>query len=623
MPVVLPHLPPKFLVSGLGRNESGTGNGSGTVGFSLSLDLAADLRSGNTAPVLHYTTSDTSPPPLRVAISSFYQSERGVWVPRRAGLPALSKNPAVPEATGLSAEVPKKRFTMAFAGNLLDEPNLAAPYPLIAADLDGTEWGFDNQTQDVKVAQRPDSYSVSYWRLEPTATMLQSASTNGSYEGGPFGSDLILDNQSFRTITALSARLTNGKASAYDKAMAIQQYLRATGGFTYSLTLAPPAKDRSGNDAGFDPLTNFLVTKQGYCVQFATAMVMMSRAAGIPARMAIGFLPGTRAKGVWTVTAADAHAWPELYLDGIGWTRFEPTPSRGTPPAYAIPPTSAGTPVGGRPVGETATPAPRSAASKNLNDPTANNGLSTGVGLSPTSATPVADPRLGPGPARVRDRPARIPGRAHGRALASSTRPHRSAHIRTAGRGALGAPDVIAGRSRDRARTKPHPAPAARLLRPRGVPRGCGLRGTWQGRTDPRTLALCGAGFGPGRPRRGRPAGAQGRSRKPAPQGPDPGNLVAQRRPRPAPHSQGRPRLARPYFPARCERRCTPMVPASWLNCAGASRDGQRSRTVPETVRCRDHVGLGEPGYRRMASWLCRVSLRTNSAGQRCRPTKV
>ena len=385
MPVVLPHLPPKFLVSGLGRNESGTGNGSGTVGFSLSLDLAADLRSGNTAPVLHYTTSDTSPPPLRVAISSFYQSERGVWVPRRAGLPALSKNPAVPEATGLSAEVPKKRFTMAFAGNLLDEPNLAAPYPLIAADLDGTEWGFDNQTQDVKVARRPDSYSVSYWRLEPTATMLQSASTNGSYEGGPFGSDLILDNQSFRTITALSARLTNGKASAYDKAMAIQQYLRATGGFTYSLTLAPRSKDRSGNDAGFDPLTNFLVTKQGYCVQFATAMVMMSRAAGIPARMAIGFLPGTRAKGVWTVTAADAHAWPELYLDGIGWTRFEPTPSRATPPAYAIPPTSAGTPVGGRPVGETATPAPRSAASKNLNDPTANNGLSTGAGTSVTS----------------------------------------------------------------------------------------------------------------------------------------------------------------------------------------------------------------------------------------------
>ena len=71
VPVVLPHLPPKFLVSGLGRNVLANGNVSGTVGFSLSLDLAADLNSPSTAPVLEYTTSDTSPPPLRVAISSF------------------------------------------------------------------------------------------------------------------------------------------------------------------------------------------------------------------------------------------------------------------------------------------------------------------------------------------------------------------------------------------------------------------------------------------------------------------------------------------------------------------------------------------------------------------------
>ena len=79
------------------------------------------------------------------------------------------------------------------------------------------------------------------------------------------------------------------------------------------------------------------MTKQGYCVQFATAMTMMARAAGIPARMATGFLPGSATQGVWTVTAADAHAWPELYLDGVGWTRFEPTPAvrSGAPPIYA------------------------------------------------------------------------------------------------------------------------------------------------------------------------------------------------------------------------------------------------------------------------------------------------
>jgi transglutaminase-like putative cysteine protease len=381
MPMVLPHLPTRFLVSGLGRNLSATGNSSGTVGFSLSLDLAADLKSNNRDPVMQFTTTDTSPPPLRVAVSTLYDSDRGVWVPQRVRRSAVFESPDVPEPAGLSADIPRKRFTMVFNGNRLDQPHLAAPYPLIAADLNGVEWQLDNQTQDITVAQRPDSYSVSYWRLEPTATMLQNPTPN---PGITFDNDLAVDPVSIQTVSALSEQLTKGKTSAYDKAMAIQQYLRATGGFTYSLTLAPPARDASGAFAAFDPLTNFLVTKQGYCVQFATAMVMMSRAAGIPAHMAIGFLPGTRVKSVWTVSAADAHTWPELYLDGIGWTRFEPTPSRGAPPGYAIPPTNAGTPVGGAPVNQATAPGPRSTVRKDLDGLAADTGVSTG-GTSLTS----------------------------------------------------------------------------------------------------------------------------------------------------------------------------------------------------------------------------------------------
>jgi len=385
LPAVLPHFPPKFLVNGLGRNVLATGNGSGTVGFSLSLDLAADLNSVSTASVLHYTTSDSSPPPLRVAVSSFYDSEQGVWAPRREDLPALSRNRPIPQPTGLSGDVPKKRFSMDFTDNQLSEPNVAAPYPLIAADLDGGAWGLDTLTQDIKVATRPDSYSVSYWRIEPTVAMLQSALPTNHDGGFAFDDNLTQDPASIEIVSALSAQLTKGKTSAYDKAMAIQQYLRATGGFTYSLKLAPPAKDRSGRVAGFDPLTNFLVTKQGYCVQFATAMAMMSRAAGIPARMAIGFLPGTRDKGVWSVTAADAHSWPELYLDGIGWTRFEPTPSRASPPSYAIPPNSAGASGGGSPLSQSKPTVLGNTLRKDSGDALTDNSLVTPAGTSPAS----------------------------------------------------------------------------------------------------------------------------------------------------------------------------------------------------------------------------------------------
>ncbi|MHB8184681.1 MAG: DUF3488 and transglutaminase-like domain-containing protein [Dermatophilaceae bacterium] len=386
MPVMLPQLPPRFFLSGLGRSPlaHGGSNVSGGVGFSLSINLAEDLTDRSTAPVLQYTTADTSPPPLRVAIGSFYRSQPGVWLPRGGPVPALSTSPDVPKPTGLLPAVHKTRFTMTFAHNLLDEPNLAVPYPLISADLHGVAWGADNESQSVRVAQRPNSYTASYFRLEPTATMLQSTPSLSDRDRHLFDMDLQVDGPSAGPVTALSERLTTGKTSDYDKAMAIQQYLRANGGFTYSLTLAPPAKDRSGKDAGFDPLTNFLVTKQGYCVQFATAMVMMSRAAGIPARMAIGFLPGTRTNGIWTVTASDAHAWPELYLNGIGWARFEPTPSRAAPPAYAAPATSGGTSGGGRPVDEATAPAPRKTAPKDLGDPSTSGG-SSGVGLSPAS----------------------------------------------------------------------------------------------------------------------------------------------------------------------------------------------------------------------------------------------
>jgi hypothetical protein len=76
-------------------------------------------------------------------------------------------------------------------------------------------------------------------------------------------------------------------------------------------------------------LSAFLLeNKTGYCEQFATGMALMARIAGIPSRVGIGFLPGTSGKdGQYTVRMHDMHAWPELYFQGTGWVRFEPTPA--------------------------------------------------------------------------------------------------------------------------------------------------------------------------------------------------------------------------------------------------------------------------------------------------------
>jgi transglutaminase-like putative cysteine protease len=391
VPAVLPQSSPRFLGSGLSHNSSGSANSTNTVGFSQSLDLSADLKDRSKAPVLQYTTNDPSPPPLRVAVGSSYRPQPGIWLPwgrpwsSSSGKTELSAYPVVLPPPGLSPDVPKQTFAIDVRRNLLADPYLAAPYPLSGANLAGIAWGADYQTQSIRVAARPDSYTVSYWDLQPSTAMLRSSPPASERTRSLFDLDLSLNGPYVGRVAALTKQLTSGINSAYDKAMAIQQYLRTDGGFTYSLTLAPPVKNRAGKDAGYDALTNFLITKQGYCVQFATAMVMMSRAAGIPARIDIGFLPGTEAKGVWTVVAADAHAWPELYLEGIGWTRFEPTPSRAAPPQYAIPVTPPGNVFDVGPLSRTTAQVPNVNPRKDLVPPSTGNGAIPKVSLSPTS----------------------------------------------------------------------------------------------------------------------------------------------------------------------------------------------------------------------------------------------
>ena len=73
-------------------------------------------------------------------------------------------------------------------------------------------------------------------------------------------------------------------------------------------------------------------------------MAAMARTLGIPARVAVGFTPGSQqgSDGSMSVGLKDAHAWPELYFEGIGWTRFEPTPYRGSAPSYTISTTNTG-----------------------------------------------------------------------------------------------------------------------------------------------------------------------------------------------------------------------------------------------------------------------------------------
>lgn len=113
-----------------------------------------------------------------------------------------------------------------------------------------------------------------------------------------------------------------GDAPPLEQALRIQSHLQND--FKYALE-GPEKPVR-------DPLADFLfVRKQGYCEYFASAMAVMLRAEGIPSRVATGFLTGyfNEVSGLYVVRASDAHAWVEAWLDGRGWTTFDPTPIGG------------------------------------------------------------------------------------------------------------------------------------------------------------------------------------------------------------------------------------------------------------------------------------------------------
>ncbi len=120
-------------------------------------------------------------------------------------------------------------------------------------------------------------------------------------------------------VLTLARDLTAGQATPYDRALAIERYLRTI--YPYSLDVPLP-------DAGKDVADYFLFQLQrGYCDYYATAMVVLARAAGLPARLVAGYATGTYdpEREGYLVREKNAHAWVEIYFPTYGWVEFEPT----------------------------------------------------------------------------------------------------------------------------------------------------------------------------------------------------------------------------------------------------------------------------------------------------------
>lgn len=127
---------------------------------------------------------------------------------------------------------------------------------------------------------------------------------------------------SVRSFREIAERVTRGSTHPYQRAVRLADWLRAT--YRLDLGALPGHTYRS--------LEYFLTDgKRGTSEQFAASFAVLARALGLPARVAVGFRPGTRAgPGTWQVRGRDVLAWPEVEFSGVGWVPFHPTPGEAT-----------------------------------------------------------------------------------------------------------------------------------------------------------------------------------------------------------------------------------------------------------------------------------------------------
>jgi len=328
VPAVLPTLGGGVLdPAARGRHGDPGGHGGTVSAVNPLVALQDNLNQPEDRTALTYSTDARNTSDMYLRIVALDKFDGSSWKPSQRRIDNLPS--VLPPPHGLSPHVRADTVnTSVRAARWYAQNWLPMPYPATSVHIGG-RWRFEPEGRTVVgdhgQTTRGASYRVQSLRTKPTAKQLRRAPE------APAGlrDEYTKVPDSLPSVVPRTARrVTHGAADDYERAVKLQDWFAVNGGFTYNTRV------RSGT--GSAAIANFLEQKEGFCVHFAFSMAAMARTLGIPARVAVGFTPGTeRSDGRMSVSLKDAHAWPELYFEGAGWTRFEPTPSRGSPPSYA------------------------------------------------------------------------------------------------------------------------------------------------------------------------------------------------------------------------------------------------------------------------------------------------
>ncbi|HEU0166950.1 MAG TPA: transglutaminaseTgpA domain-containing protein [Chloroflexota bacterium] len=195
---------------------------------------------------------------------------------------------------------------------------LFAPPQPVGANTKLRGDGFGN-LRATQIVQPNETYTST--SLESHAAAETLAAANGPIPDDVRSTFLELPPDLPVRVKQLALQKTAGKATAFDKATALEAFIRQN--YPYDTQIPPPPADRDGVDW-------FLFEeRRGYCDYDASAMAVMLRTLGIPSRVAAGYSPGQLDSGddTYHVTEQDTHTWVQAYFPGYGWIDFEPSPS--------------------------------------------------------------------------------------------------------------------------------------------------------------------------------------------------------------------------------------------------------------------------------------------------------
>ena len=183
----------------------------------------------------------------------------------------------------------------------------------------GDDRAYSTSLRAVNRDQAQGTYTTS--SLVSTASKEQLRNATTAYPTAIKTKYLQLPSSVPDRVTQLAQTITASMATPYDKAEAVETYLRTTYRYSTVVKSAPP---------GRDPVDFFLFDlKADFCEYFASSMAVLLREVGVPARVVEGFTAGELdASGRYAVKELNAHAWVEVYFPQYGWIEFEPTPSQ-------------------------------------------------------------------------------------------------------------------------------------------------------------------------------------------------------------------------------------------------------------------------------------------------------